>query len=62
MKYDIDKCVGDNGENVPGYFEGIMETRGKLRKLQSHAMYTIEKNYIQYCFSCIPITFNGGVH
>ena len=62
MKYDIDRSVGYTGENVPGYFEESMETREKIRKLQSHAMYTIEKNYIQYCFSCIPIAFNGGVH
>jgi hypothetical protein len=62
MKYDTDRGMGYRGENVPGYFEEIIETHGKLRKLHSHAMYTIEKNYIQYCFSCIPIAFNGGVH
>ena len=62
MKYDIDRGMGYTGGNVPGFFEEIIETHGKLRKLQSHAMYAIEKNYIQYCFSCIPIAFNGGVH
>jgi len=50
------------GENVPDSFMENMETMRKFEENESHAMYTIEKNYIQYCFSCIPIAFNGGIH
>ncbi|WP_393971636.1 hypothetical protein OXIME_000207 [Oxyplasma meridianum] len=62
MKYDIERGMGYMGENVPEYFEEIIETHGIFRNFKSHAMYTIENNYILYCFSCIPIAHNGGIH
>lgn len=62
MKYNRNRNMEYGGENVPDSFMENMEAMRKFEDKESHAMYTIEKNYIQYCFSCIPIAFNGGIH
>jgi hypothetical protein len=62
MKYNGNRSTEYGGENVHDSFIENIEPGRKIGEMKSHAVYTIEKNYIQYCFSCIPITFNGGSH